>query len=513
MSERGLEFEQNLLGWLAHSASGRREFSVMYSPGVLEHAGVDKYIGLLLQHGPGSAGARLRDMLHTGSVNPQDVETAIRWAQAAPAVDDVYMLEMARGYLRGRCHAVHAEQAALAAEVWDESLLKAADAELKKRLSGLAEQDGNNNGFTPAGLAIAFSPEAQEDMIRVPGYAGRMFRGRTGRGCLVAFQAQPKTGKSAELAALSDFASQQGRRVLHISVGDQDEHESAARIVSCEFGRNGQPYEEGHKYRGVSCCAKAMSGCTQQCYLDGGYAPLNPPVIAQYLEETEVPAILQAFPSFRPCTLCKGTPDYAPSLWWEFADDPCIDVPEGVAMCEAMQACGEYGKIETLFFGARKITVAKIREMLERRRDQNDAVDVLAIDYADMLGLDLCGGKIPKWEALQYMWEELRALARDLNCLIITATQGNRSGGDMTTQNSMTLAGSRASLDNCTLLIAINQTPAERHHQILRLSVVGARKGAFAPEHQAMCISRMDIQNPFFDSWHKWVKTDERKQK
>ena len=33
MSERGLEFEQGLIGWLAHSPKGRGEFAGFYVPG------------------------------------------------------------------------------------------------------------------------------------------------------------------------------------------------------------------------------------------------------------------------------------------------------------------------------------------------------------------------------------------------------------------------------------------------------------------------------------------------
>lgn len=511
MSERGLEFEQALIGWLAHSPKGRGEFARFYVPGVLEHAGVDRYVELLLKHGPGSAGARLKDMLHTGSIDPQDVETAIRWAAGAPAVDDAYMLETARVYLRHRCHAVHAAQVALAADVWDDGLLKAADAELRGRLAALSQERGESNGFTPAGLERAFSPEKQEDLFRIPGYAGRIFRGRAVRGGLIAFQAQPKVGKSATLARMDTAAMRYGRNVLHVSVGDEDQYDTAARIVSCEFQRNGQPYEEGRNYRGVPCCAKALCGCDNKAYEEGGYGPLNPPVAAQYLEETEVTAILQAFPSFRPCTLCKGTPEYIPGIWWETANDAPITPEEAREMHGKIVACGEYGRIETEFFKARGITVSGLAAMIDQRADSGHPVDVLTVDYADMLGIDL-KGKGAKWEGLQAMWEELRGLAAEKNILVLTATQGNRSGGDMTTQNSTSVAGTRASIDNCTLVVALNQTPAERAHHLIRLSVVAARKGAFAPEHQACCISRMDIQDPFFDSWHKWVKADKRRE-
>jgi len=509
MSERGLQWEQNLLGWLAHSPSGRREYAGIHVPGVLSHAGADRYVDLLMKHGPGSAGARLKDMLHTGSVDPQDAETAIRWAQGAPAVDDAYMLETARVYLRHRCHAVHAEQVALASEVWDEGLIKAADAELHKRMSGLVER--KINGFTASGIAKAFSPERQEDLFTLPGYVGRLFRGRLTRGAFVAIQAQPKTGKSAVLARKAVAAMRAGHRVLHISVGDQDQYEAAARIIACECQRNGEPYGD-NGYRGISCCAKAKAGCDKKCYEEAGYGPLNPPVAAQYLEETEVSALLQAFPSFRPCTLCKGTPDYVPSIWWESANDPAITEEEGVALYEQIAGCGEYGKLETLFYPARQLTVQDLEGMLDDRIAEGDPVDVLIVDYADMMGIEKVG-TTAKWEALQYMWEAMRALspADNYNCLVATATQGNRAGGDMQTQNSMTAAGTRASIDNATLVVALNQTPSERAHHLLRLSVVAARKGAFAPEHQAECISRMDIQDPFYDSWHKWVKADERK--
>ena len=509
MSERGLQWEQMLLGWLAHSPMGRSEFQTFYVPGVLENAGADKYVELLMQHGPGSAGARLKDMLHTGSVDPQDVETAQRWAAGAPSVDDAYMLETARTYLRHRCHAVHAEQVTLAAEVWDDGLLKAADAELRGRLASLS-QEQNNNGFTAAGLERAFSPEKQEDLFRIPGYAGRIFRGRLVRGAVVAFQAQPKIGKSATLARMDTAAIRYGRNVLHVSVGDEDQYDTAARIVSCEFQRNGQPYEDGRNYRGVPCCAKAMVGCDNPGYESSGYGPLASITAAQYLEETEVTAILQAFPSFRPCTLCKGTPDYVPGIWWETANDAPITPEEAREMHGQITACGEYGRIETEFFKARGITVSGLAAMIDQRASDGHPVDVLTVDYADMLGIDT-KGKSAKWEGLQAMWEELRGLAAEKNLLVITATQGNRSGGDMTTQNSTSVAGTRASIDNCTLVVALNQTPAERAHHLMRLSVVAARKGAFAPEHQAMVICRHDIQDPLFESWHVWRKADARK--
>lgn len=510
MSERGLEFEQSLLGWLAHSPKGRSEFQTFFVLGVLENAGADRYIDLLLKHGPGSAGARLKDMLHTGSVDPQDAETAIRWAQGAPSVDDAYMLETARIYLRHRCHAVHAEQVALAAEVWDETLVAAADAELHKRMGVLATEAQDSNGFCASGIAKAFSHEKQADLFGLPGYVGRLFRGRLHRGAFVAIQAQPKTGKSAVLARKAVAAMRAGHRVLHISVGDQDQYEAAARIIACECQRNGEPYGEDG-YRGVPCCAKALCGCEKKEYAAAGFGPLSPPVAAQYLEESEVPAILKAFPSFRPCTLCKNTPDYLPTIWWERADETPIDEEEAVGLFEQIRTCGEYGRVETLFYPARQITVEQLEALLDARAKDGDPVDVLIVDYADMMGIGQ--GKSAKWEALQYMWEAMRALAPEnsYNCLVLTATQGNRAGGDMQTQNSTTAAGTRASIDNATLVVALNQTPSERAHHLLRLSVVAARKGSFAPEHQACCISRMDIQDPFYDSWHKWVKTDKRK--
>lgn len=509
MSERGLEFEQNLVGWLAHSPSGRSNFATWYVPDVLLNKGVDKYIEMLLQHGPGSAGARLKDMQHTGSIDTEDVETAVRWSKGAPAVDDDYMLETAKVYYRYRCHAVHSEQVILATEVWDEKLIEAADAELRKRMAKLSDKKKHQNGFTAAGVAKAFSKEKREDLFTFSGYVGRFFRGRSARGDFIAFQAQPKTGKSAAIARCGVAGVRNGRRVLHISVGDQDQYESAARIISSEFQRNGEPYGEDG-YRGIPCCAKCKSGCDKKCFEENGYAPLNPPVAAQYLEETEVPAILDAFPSFKPCTLCKGTRDYVPGIWWERADDAPIDEEEAVDLYEEMVACGEYGQIETLYYPARQLTATDLANLLEERKQQGRPVDILEVDYADMMGIE---SGVPKWEGLQYMWESMRALAPEdtgYNCLVITGTQGNRSGGDMKTQNTTTSAGTRASVDNATLVLSLNQTAAERAHHLLRVAVVAARKGSFAPEHQAMCISRMDIQDPFFDSWHVWVKADKR---
>lgn len=511
MNERNLEFESNLVGWLAHSETGRSAFSSMFSSGVLEHPGADKYVEILLTHGPKSASARLRDYAYDGSIDQRDIETACRWAQKAPSVDDIYMLDTARQYFKSRCYAIYAEQAALASEVWDDTLLSAAGKELSERLSKLTIEE--SNGFTAMGLAKAFSSEKQTDLFQLPGYVSRMFRGRLVRGALVTFQAQPKVGKSAVLARCTVAAMRYGNRVLHVSINDQDQYETSARIISCECQRNGEPYEEGREYHPVSCCNLAKVGCDKPCYINGGYVPLNPPVAAQYLEETEVPAILKAYPDFKPCTLCKGTPDYVPGVWWKECKTPPITEAEATELYDQIVGCGEYGRVETLFFPARGITVSGLKDLLKRRmKEKEGPVDVLVVDYADMVGLDM-QGKGAKWEALQYMWEELRALAAEFEILVLTATQGNRSGGEMLTQNSTTAAGTRASIDNSTLVIGLNQSPAERAHGILRFSEIAARKRGFAPEHQAQCISRMDIQDPVYDSWHKWVKTDKRESK
>ena len=508
MSERNLEFEKALLGWLSHSERGLREFKALHIPKVYETRAAGRYIDLLLKHGAGSAGQRLKELSYSGALDPQEADNAVRWSQDNPKVDDGYMLETTRCYLRQRCQAVYAEQLTLASDVWDDNLQKAAEKELHERLARLADDKKEENGFTVQGLIAAFSSENRENLFELPGYAGKLFRNRLRRGDLVTFQAQPKVGKSAMLVRCGVAAMRYGRRLLYISIGDMSEGDVATRILACESQRNSLPYEPDDCIA-VPCCAKAFVGCLKECYRTGGYSPMNPPLAAQYLEETEVSAILQAFPSFKPCTLCRGTLDYKPSVWWRLPEDNLIDLDAAMEIFGEIQRCGEYGPVEALFKPARQVTVSTLDDMLNERRRRKEAVDVLVIDYADLTGIDT---KHSKWEGLQYMWEELRALAKKQNCLVLTATQGNRTGGDMTTQSTTTVAGTRASVDNCTALISINQTPAEKSHRVLRLSVLAARSGSFAQEHQAMCISRMDIQDPIYDSWHKWVKTDKRKE-
>lgn len=508
MSARHLEFEAALVGWLAFSPQGRLAFSQSWVPDVLEHAGANAAVSILLQHGPGALEMRLADLVIERKLEEQEAKEAARWARSAPPTDDVYMLEIAIPYLRRRARAIHAEQISLADVGWDDNLVTAADAQLKERLAATEERSAN--GFTAAGLSAALSPEASVDMFTIPGYVGLMFKSRLTRGAVVSIQAQPKAGKSAVLVRLAVAAMRVGHRVLHVSISDMGETESAMRIVQCECGRNAQPYPEGRRFIPVPCCTKALVGCAENRYTTEGYRPLNPPVNAAYLNETEPEAILQAFPSFRPCTLCRGTSLYSPGVWWEKCTTQPMDSEEAVKHLESIIACGEYGKVETLFYPARGVTVSNLQALVDQRQD--DPVDVLVVDYADMMGYE--GGHVgKKWEGLQSVWEDLRGLAKERNILILTATQGNRSGGRAQTQDSTTVAGTRASIDNCTLALSLNQTPQERARGILRLGVVAARVGSFAPEHQAMCISRMDIQDPFSDSWHTWVKAEKDENK
>ena len=125
-------------------------------------------------------------------------------------------------------------------------------------------------------------------------------------------------------------------------------------------------------------------------------------------------------------------------------------------------------------------TVGTIRGYVNQIDDKHGARDVLVIDYGDLILPDTKHSE--KRHVLNDAFEGLRGLARDMNKLVVTATQTNRGGLDIHKDSVITMkniAEGYGKVFPAALMIAINQTQAERTFDppVARLSVPKNNKG------------------------------------
>ena len=509
-TDRGVILETELLNSIIWDSDTAIRYSLIHRDGLLISAFGDWLVEKCISHrkahheaiGEGIISvARTEAAIEGSGITNSGLAVIERWVTVPTVTKNVhYLMEQAEIHLKLRAAERYAERCIEAVKAFDADRLEMAQTEY---VSATADRSSSMVNFTSSGLRDRmFDSNRSEDLFGFGGYFGRMMKGRLGRDNLVAFAAQPKTGKTATLCRMAAEAMRSGNNVLFISVGDDDTPEIAARITSYESGTN---MEEtgGRVLLPYFICADSISGACD------GYEDelMIPTPTKQVLEETPPEELVKMHPDFTGCTACRNRPGYKPAIWWKWVDIPTLTEEIANQTHSEISTCAEYGELKLDYYSARQLTVSMIDAKLEYLKAGNWVPDVLVIDYADMLGIETRASQ--RWEGLQKVWEDLRGLANKWDNLIITATQGNREGAGVETQTRQTVAGTVASVDNCKMVIGINQTPAEKAAGVLRYNFIAHRKGAsLGPEHQALCCAWLCVQDPFRDSVHIYKRIE-----
>lgn len=125
----------------------------------------------------------------------------------------------------------------------------------------------------------------------------------------------------------------------------------------------------------------------------------------------------------------------------------------------------------------------------------NFVPDVIVIDYADIMKMEVKG---ETRNQLDDLWKKLRGLAQELNCLVVTASQVNRSGnkGDVTLSH---VAEDFRKGGHVTHMIALNKEPEEEEKGIMRWSKILDREGPFFRD-QVVVLYSYEIGRAYLDS-------------
>lgn len=146
-------------------------------------------------------------------------------------------------------------------------------------------------------------------------------------------------------------------------------------------------------------------------------------------------------------------------------------------------------------FPARSMSVSGIRSILKARALQGWLADVVIIDYADILA-DPHGYKMDKRDMINENWMQMRALSTEFQCLVLTATQCNRSGYNAEYLTLDHNSDDKRKAAHVTGMIGLLAKESERQLGVMRMNWMARREEQFSVSRRCWMAGCLAISNP-----------------
>lgn len=140
---------------------------------------------------------------------------------------------------------------------------------------------------------------------------------------------------------------------------------------------------------------------------------------------------------------------------------------------KALYASGKCGLFRLREYASGTFKCSQLRRLLESYRAKGIVFDAVFVDYADIMAPERFSGDLKEDSRLIYL--DLRAIAFEYNCAMITATQTNRTGAGKMTSTMTDVADDFNKIRTADIVISINSTEAERAAGEARLFFAASR--------------------------------------
>lgn len=134
---------------------------------------------------------------------------------------------------------------------------------------------------------------------------------------------------------------------------------------------------------------------------------------------------------------------------------------------EIKKAEAKAGVFKVIDFPSGTLKVSALNRVLEKYRDKGVVFDLVVVDYADIMAPERSSDELR--EGLRRIYIDLRALAHQWNCAMLTATQTNRDGAKAATAKATDVGDDWNKVRTVDILIGINATEAEKQAGEARL--------------------------------------------
>lgn len=115
--------------------------------------------------------------------------------------------------------------------------------------------------------------------------------------------------------------------------------------------------------------------------------------------------------------------------------------------------------------------------------------EIIIIDYIDILRID---SVYNDFKLEDEKWRLLQEIAGRTQCLVITATQGNKESYESAIMKSTSQAGFYGKGRHVNLMVGINQTPDEKRQGVWRLAIMDGRD--IGVDNEDTCIMLQDLK-------------------
>ena len=331
--------------------------------------------------------------------------------------------------------------------------------------------------------------EEDKNFLVLPGDLGR-YLGYHKRGDVVGFFAPSKRGKSWTLCDYNKHSILQRRKTAFWSI-EMTDTEILPRVMKSFIP---MVEEEGvYQYPTFDCIRNQTGECKDResgvVILDGGAA----------IED----------PAHKPCVKCMrgGQHKFEMTIYHDSIfrrSDDIFTIRDvlgtkdgGRSITNLMQ---KYGRLCV----HKKYTLTydlMMRDVEVMHARDGFIPDVLIIDYIDILG----GlSSYDDYRGVDEAWKMLARIAGELNCLVVTATQGNKESHTTNTLDSTHQGGYYGKNQHVNLMVGINQTPEEKAQGVIRYGITEARGHKYIPGKTCTVLQDIGAGQAYLDSYYDY---------
>lgn len=301
-------------------------------------------------------------------------------------------------------------------------------------------------------IRSVFERERLEPLFEYPGDAGMFFRHILERDTLLAVQGPEKSGKTFTLIDMAFRALLARRKVGFFSVGDMTSQQVMELL--------------------------AVKAAKQPMFSEDGQWPFT----------IKLPSSIRKPSQGEECAHVD---------WKKRTFEKPLDADTAVEACNKLMLHGVKSKKSHFKLECHPSDSISILEILEIVHDwdrQGFTVDVLVIDYADILA-PINRKREPR-DQIHETWTTMRSICNKLHCLLITGTQADADSYEKKIQTKKNFSGDKRKLGHANALMGINVTGEEKESCISRYNWIVKRKGRSSARRCLHVAGCLDIASP-----------------
>jgi len=339
--------------------------------------------------------------------------------------------------------------------------------------------------------------ERKKPLIQFPKALGQFWNSEFVRGAFVAIMGAEKRGKTFLLIELAFRALRCGNKVAFFQAGDMTELQQLRRFGIYLAGKSDQEkYCQPMWIPTVDCLHHQTNTCDRE------ERESVEERIFEKKEEITYESLVSAakqFPEHKTCHNCskmKGSP-------W-FVHHPAT---QPLTWTEAYKHLRKFGRkynanLRMSTHANETLSISEIKSILTTWEKQDGFIpDVIIIDYVDILAPDKDISRLDFRHQQNRIWQRLRSLSQEKDCLVITVTQIKAAGYSKELLTMEDFSEDKRKYAHVTAMYGLNQTLEEKRIGLMRINELVVREADFDTLRPVTILQRLQIGRPFLGSF------------